>query len=173
MTFSGRISPVKEEDLFFRSSGRVRTVFAKRNDTVKKGDVLADLEIEALERDLASANLELERAQVTLDEAKQNLDFDLKSANIQRDMASLRLDKLRQSGSDSTSISLAEKELEIAQLAVDKLNRDVSVLLKNDFTRAQYNVEKLQQQIAEAQVIAPFDGLLLSISLTPGQAVEG
>ena len=173
MTFSGRISPVKEEDLFFRSNGRVRTVFAKRNDTVKKGDVLADLEIEALERDLASANLELERAQVTLDEAKQNLDFDLKSANIQRDMASLRLDKLRQSGSDSTSISLAEKELEIAQLAVDKLNRDVSVLLKNDFTRAQYNVEKLQQQIAEAQVIAPFDGLLLSISLTPGQAVEG
>lgn len=173
MTFSGRISPVKEEDLFFRTNGRVRTVFVKRNDTIKKGDVLADLEIEGLERDLASAQLELERAQVTLDEAEKGLAFDRKSTQLQYDMASIRLDKLRQSGADSTSIALAEKELEIAQIAVDKLAGNVSVLLKNDFTRAQYNVDKLNQQIAEAQVIAPFDGLLLSISLVPGQAVEG
>lgn len=173
MTFSGRISPVNEEDLFFRAGGRVRSVFVKRNDEVKKGDVLADLEIDGLERELASAQLELERAQVTLDEAQKNLEFDQKSAKLQYDMAALQLDKLRQSGADSTSIALAEKEVEIAQIAVDKLDRGVSILLQNDFIRAQYNVEKLQQQIAEAQVIAPFDGLLLSISLTPGQAVDG
>lgn len=173
MTFSGRISPVKEEDLFFRTSGRVRTVFAKRNDTVKKGDVLADFEIEALERDLNSANLELERAQVTLTEAEQDLSFDRRSTQLQLDIAQIKLDNLRQSNADSTSISLAEKEVEIAQISVDKLNRDVSVLLRNDVERAQYNVDKLKQQIAEAQVIAPFDGLLLSISLVPGQAVEG
>src|SRR3712207_8009206 len=38
LEFSGRISPVLEEDLFFRASGRVREVFAKRNDMVERSE---------------------------------------------------------------------------------------------------------------------------------------
>ena len=52
LTFSGRISPVLENELYFRTDGRVRTVFSKRNDVVKKGTVIAELENDALERDL-------------------------------------------------------------------------------------------------------------------------
>ncbi len=173
MQFSGRISPVEEKDLFFRTNGRVRTVYFKRNDTVKKGDVIADLEIEGLERDLQSTDLELERAQVTLNEAEKSLEFDRRASQLQLEMAQLRLDNLIQSNADNTSISLAQKELELAQISIDKLAGDVSILLKNDLTRAQYNVEKLKQQIDEARIIAPFDGLLLSMSLTPGQGIEG
>ena len=32
-------------------------------------------------------------------------------------------------------------------------------------------MQKLKQEIAEAQIIAPFDGVLLSVSLSPGQTV--
>jgi multidrug efflux pump subunit AcrA (membrane-fusion protein) len=68
--FSGRISPVVEEELFFRTDGRLRAVFFKRNDQVAQGDVIAELEIDALERELVAAELELERAEVTLAEAR-------------------------------------------------------------------------------------------------------
>jgi multidrug efflux pump subunit AcrA (membrane-fusion protein) len=48
----------------------------------------------------------------------------------------------------------------------------VDPLLISDVTRAELAVSKLEAEIAEAQVIAPFDGQLLSMALTPGQAVE-
>jgi multidrug efflux pump subunit AcrA (membrane-fusion protein) len=53
------------------------------------------------------------------------------------------------------------------------LGDDVNPLLKNDVTRAQYAVDKLKQTIAESQIAAPFSGKLLSISLIPGQEVQG
>ena len=66
-----------------------------------------------------------------------------------------------------------QKDVELAQLEVDRLSAGVSPLLQNDLTAARFAVEKLKQEIAEAQIIAPFDGLLLSLSLVPGQAVAG
>jgi multidrug efflux pump subunit AcrA (membrane-fusion protein) len=171
-TFSGRISPVREEELFFRVDGRVRTVFFKRNDNLKKGDVIAELEIDALERELKAAQLELERAQVTLDEAERNLELDRQEAKTRLDMAQIML-KAIDANSQSTraEVAMQAKEIELAQLEVDRLSTGVSPLLKNDVTRAQYAIEKLTQEIAEAQIIAPFDGKLLSVNLSPGKAV--
>ena len=37
LTFQGRISPVIEEELFFRANGVVRSIFAKRDDMVEEG----------------------------------------------------------------------------------------------------------------------------------------
>jgi multidrug efflux pump subunit AcrA (membrane-fusion protein) len=48
----------------------------------------------------------------------------------------------------------------------------VEPILVSDVTSAELAVAKLNAEIAEAQVIAPFDGQLLSMSLTPGQAVD-
>src|SRR5690554_3384235 len=47
-SFTGRVSPVVENELFFRTGGRVRTIYFARNDVVKAGDVIADLEIDDL-----------------------------------------------------------------------------------------------------------------------------
>jgi multidrug efflux pump subunit AcrA (membrane-fusion protein) len=76
---------------------------------------------------------------------------------------------------DSThaEIEAQQKEVELAQLEVERLGAEVSPLLQNDVTRARYAVQKLHEEIAEAQIIAPFDGVLLSIALSPGQAIAG
>jgi macrolide-specific efflux system membrane fusion protein len=172
--FSGRISPVVEEDLFFRRDGRVRTVFAKRNELVKKGDIIADQEIDGLERELRAAEIELERATVTLAEAERNHELDREVAQTLLEMEQIRLDGMEQDReSTRAAIALQAKAVEMAQIAVDRLSSGVNPLLKTDLQRAQYSVEKLKQEIAEAQIIAPFDGKLLSVSLTPGQAVTG
>src|SRR5512143_2671116 len=41
--FSARVIPAVQEDLFFRTDGRVRKVYVKSGDAVKAGQVLADL----------------------------------------------------------------------------------------------------------------------------------
>ncbi len=174
ITFSGRISPVVEEGLFFRAAGRVRSVFVKRNEMVTKDQVIAELEIDGLERELNTAQLTLERAQVTLGSAERDLAADVRIAQINLEKAQIRFNSLQgQAAPDAEAVALQEKEVEIAQIAVDRLIEEgVSPLLENDVERATYDVTKLQAEIAEAQIIAPFDGQLLSVSLTPGQAVE-
>jgi len=174
LTFSGRISPVLENELYFRTDGRVRTVFSKRNDAVKKGTVLAELENDALERDLKSAELELERGTVTLEAAKRELEFNVKIAQNNLDIEQIKLTKLQaQAAPDPNDIAVQEKEIDQAQINVDRLNTGVDPLLVNSVQSAQLNVDKLKIQIAEAQIAAPFDGQLLSVSLSPGQEVKG
>ncbi len=174
LTFSGRISPVVEEELFFRASGRVRAVFAKRNEMVKQDQVIAELEIDGLERELNSAQLTLERAEVMLASAQRDFDTRVRLAQIELEKAQIRLDAMQgQSSPDAQSVALQQKDVEIAQIALDSLiTEGVNPLLKNDVERASYDVTKLKAEIAEAQIVAPFDGQLLSVSLTPGQAVE-
>ncbi len=172
-TFAGRISPIVEEELFFRSDGRVRSVFFRRNDPIKKGDVIAELEIDALERELVAANLELERAQTVLAEAERTLGFDRRAAEIRLEMEKMRLEGMgRDPNSTRADEAAQEMAVQMAQLELERLGEDVSPLLRGDVTRAQYAVEKLTQEIAESQIVAPFDGLILSLTLSPGQAVQ-
>ncbi|MEZ4673088.1 MAG: efflux RND transporter periplasmic adaptor subunit [Caldilineaceae bacterium] len=174
ITFSGRISPVVEEELFFRAGGRVRAVFAKRNDMVEEGQVLAELEIDALERELQSAQLQKDRADVILEAAKRDWDYEKQILEITLEKAQLRLASLQaQSSPDLSAVQSQQIDVELAQLALDKHVEDgVNPLLVNDVERVNLDVTKLQAEIAEAQIIAPFAGQLLSLSLTPGQAVE-
>lgn len=173
LEFSGRISPVVEEDLFFRSDGRIRNVFFKRNDMVKQGDVIAELEIDPLERELESAQLDHERATVRLQQAQDELTYQVEVARTNLEMAKIRLDALRSEAQpDQTAIALQQEEVRLAELAVQRLDQGIDPLLVSDVARAEMDVSKLQAEIAEAQVIAPFEGKLLSLSLVPGQGIE-
>jgi multidrug efflux pump subunit AcrA (membrane-fusion protein) len=172
LEFSGRISPQVEEDLFFRTDGRVKTVLAKRNEMVKKDQVLAELENDQLQRDLEAAQLDLERSQVNLDQATKDHEYQVNVAQTNLEVAQLQLQSM-QSGAapDPTAIAIQEKQVHLAQLEVDRLAEGIDPLLASDVHRSELAVAKIQSQIADSQIIAPFDGQLLSISLTPGQAV--
>ncbi len=238
LQFTGRIAPVVEKELFFRTSGRVRHVFVRRNDMVKAGQVLADLEIEDLERELVSAQLELERAQVRLDAAESELQNAIRRAQVSLEIAKLNLAivkaqdptprktqaeadleraeiELRRAQEEYNAIAsrsdagmlpqavalqqatlshaqakaaydlamqaiathqyevaIQERQVELAQIALDELSKGVDPLLKNDVERASLNVQKLEAAIADAQIIAPFDGQVLSITLSEGRPVD-
>jgi multidrug efflux pump subunit AcrA (membrane-fusion protein) len=172
-SFSGRVAPVVTHELFFRSGGRVRAIYASRNDTVQAGDVIADLEIDDLERELVSAQLNLERAESRLAEAEADLEFDRRAAQINVDIARLRLTDLRQrEPGDITGLALQQKQVELAELGLERLAAGVDPLLQNDVERAQLALEKLNTDIDNARIIAPIDGTLLTVSLTVGRPVE-
>jgi len=283
--FSGRVAPVEEVELFFRTGGRVRNIFVERDDLVVEGQVLADLEIDDLERDLATGLLELERVEQALEEAQQHhndemgravLRLDIAEANLQNaerdkafEMARAEIDltikelqfqqaqneeleprrvlaqadleraqiDLRRAqeaynriaysdsiGSSSQAanleqatldyakaqanydlatqsldnrdidLSLMQKDIDLArltveelqttgpseqlvqnvvlaQLEVDILERGIDPSYTNNVEQARLNVERLEAAVADAQIIAPFDGKVTSISLTEGREV--
>ncbi len=235
LQFTGRIAPVVEKELFFRTNGRVRHVLAKRDDVVTATQILADLEIDDLEREMSSAQLELERAQVRLDEAERQLKNDIKRAQLNLEIAQLNLAEIKaqdpaprreQAAADlkkaeielkraqedynaiawsndrgtspqaaalqqatldyaqakatyelalqtidnhQNEVAIQERQVALEQLALDELNAGVDPLLKNDVQQASLNVKKLEAAIADAQIIAPFDGKVLSIALSEGR----
>lgn len=173
LVFNGRISPMVEEELFFRSNGRVRAIFSERNDMVKAGDIIAELEIDDLERQLESARLSLERAQSRLDSAQNDLDFAKRQSEINLEIARLRLTEMRtQSPQDRSGIAIQEKQVELAELSLSRMDEGVDPLLINDVSRAELDLTRLDAAIADARITAPFDGQILSISLSAGRAAE-
>ena len=80
---TGRIVPVTEQELFFRTNGRVKNVHVKRNDTVTEGQVLADLEMPELERQLERPSSILNRAKSGRSKANGSLATELQRAQIQ------------------------------------------------------------------------------------------
>jgi multidrug resistance efflux pump len=141
---------------------------------VTKGTLIAELEIDMLERDLAAAELELEQAEIVLEAATRNLEFDRRIAQIGVEMEQIALADLQsKTPPDPEAIQLQQKQVELAEIAVARMEQGVDANLQNAYARAKLNVERLEAAIADAQIHAPFDGQLLSVSLTPGQAIEG
>ncbi len=237
--FTGRVAPIVEEELFFRTNGWVRNVYIKRDDFVEAGQILADLEIERLERELATQLLELERVRSVLDEAERNLATNIRRAEVEKQIAEIGLEaaqakdltprqeqaaaelertliKLDEAQAaydeiawrnDRTTadearnlqqvtldyvqakatydlamqdisgqkydIAILERQVELAQIWLDELGYGIDPLLKNDVEQATLSVENLQATIADAQIIAPFNGQILSERLTEGREVTG
>ncbi len=281
--FTGRVSPVVEQELFFRTGGRVRAVYVKRDEIVTEGQILADLEIDDLERELTSTQLDLERAEQQLTEAEQShgdalarttlrlemaeadlmnamrdkafeltkaeidlrikeLQFtkarnsdlsprqtlalaDLEESHISLSQAQADYDKIAYSDSVGASsqaanlqratldferaqanydlamqdinnrdfdlnlmaqeITLAELKIEeleansantqlvqsvaLAQFEVDILERGLDPIYVNNVERAKLNVEKLEAAINDARIVTPFDGEIVTLSLTEGR----
>jgi len=173
LTFSARISPVVEEELFFRTNGRVESVFVKRNDFVEEGQVIAKFEITNLEREARQAELTLERAQVRLEAVERELEYDIQVTESNMIIAEARLEQLQaEDPIDTTEFVVQEQRLIQSQISYNRLLHGVDPLLQNDVDRAELLVQKLAAEMADAQIVAPFDGQILSISLTAGQAVE-
>jgi RND family efflux transporter MFP subunit len=232
LEYTGRVAPVNQQDLFFRTDGFVRNVKIQRNDQVKAGDLLADLEIGDLENQWAEAKLNLtkaeresgtavEDAQAALDKAKLELQKkqaeDINAVVVAKQIALANAQDARKFAYDEYDKAIhrpwedddvtdrykknfteAERALTVAQaeydqalasqktyaydvqllkLEVTQAQRKLDQLKREDGTslsveQAKLDVKKIEDKIAAASVIAPFDGEVLALNVRPGNSVE-
>jgi multidrug efflux pump subunit AcrA (membrane-fusion protein) len=66
------------------------------------------------------------------------------------------------------TLQLQAKDFELAELRVEKLERGVDPLLAQDVEKARLDVQRLQDRIADAQLVAPFAGRVLSLDVRAG-----
>ncbi|MGI6376566.1 MAG: efflux RND transporter periplasmic adaptor subunit [Anaerolineae bacterium] len=134
LSFTGRVSPVIEESLYFRSGGRVKRVYVERNDVVEAGTVLAELENDDLLRQLAQAQIELETAELNLSEADASQQFTIDKAAIDLDVMRLQLSKLQQSlAGANLDVELAQAALDDARAGADEIELQIA---KSELERA-------------------------------------
>ena len=225
LEFRGRIVPSVEEELYFRTSGYVGTIYVERDEMVKAGDLQAELETTDLQNQLAQARADLEaiqlKAEQRLAEAQANLriaelrlaqmaasdphpqvvvaEIDVERAQTALADAQVEYDKaihrywdpdevheayagqLREAELDLREaearyqqayqtyhygVQILEQEVALARLRLQEIEAGL------DIQGVELAVRRLEDQLADARIVAPFDGQVASIRIGEGRAVE-
>ena len=115
--FSGRVTPVKVESLYFQTDGRVRGVYVTRNQWVEEGTVVADLDAEDLLNRFDLAELSLQTAQNALEAAMRDHERSRSQAQIDLRTRELQL-AIAVAQDTEPEVRLAEVGLERATAAL-------------------------------------------------------
>ena len=118
LNFTGRVSPSVEQGFYFRTSGRVRKVYVERNEVVKEGTLLAELENDDLVRQLQQADLELEATTLNLRSAEESRQYAIGRAQIALQMQRLQLAKAEAATNNSLDLTIAAASIQRAEAAV-------------------------------------------------------
>lgn len=143
--FSARVIPAVQEELYFRTDGRVRKVYVRSGDMVKKGQVLADL--------VSLDKMEMQAQQQALD---------LRRAEINYEMAWLQQQLWATQTPDwDTGYDIKSKmqayQVELAQIALDETKLQTT---------------DLNTSISDAQITSTLDGKVLSLAVMEGDDVK-
>ena len=141
--FSGSLAAAATSSLSFSVGGTTTKVNVSAGDTVKAGELLAELDPEPLTLDVDAARSNLASAQASFDE---------KQANVDRQRTLFEKGWLAQAGLDQAlaAFEVAEGEVNVARSKLAAAERDLE----------------------KAKLTAPFDGVIASRDVEPFQEVS-
>jgi RND family efflux transporter MFP subunit len=116
---AGNVSAPKSASIAFQVSGRVAQVPIQIGDSVKKGQVLLQLDTTDLDLALKTAKTNLASATTNLEQTKANLQFALRTAQANLDNSKTALDAAKaQNAQSSNPIVSAKAQLDKATIAL-------------------------------------------------------
>lgn len=174
----GEVVPSVQDDLYFKATGYIDRVTVKQGDTIKKGDLLAEMQVSDLLDQLQQANIDLEVAQSTLDKDTAQRQYDIQKAQIdvtiaEKNVALAQLDLDNAYTKDDREraqlrLDILQQNLAMAQLNLTQAQEQVSTYEQQAVERNQITVSRLQNLIDERRIYAPYDGIVMRTSLRPG-----
>jgi len=196
---TGKIEPRTKVEIKSKASGIVRFIYVREGDLVKEGITLLELDRENLQARLKEAtaalrgaeasereaNAEMEGARANLERAK----YDVKSREYELMFAErdyLRKKNLLDQGLIPRSdLELSEKQVSQARSERQALSSAIDAA-KALFNRTQLSIERVKTEVAQAQAVAdrteeelqnatirsPMDGVVLSRRIEVGNGVS-
>lgn len=182
-SYSAVISPSQEADLSFRVSGRIIKLPILSGDKVKKGDVIAQLDLRDFKSKVVQNESQLVQAREQLEELKAgaraedlaSLKADVTAAQAQLDAANAqagRTEKLFKKGittktqldQDVTSSRVAKATLDAKQQALKKgkagARKEDLATQEAVIAGVQSQLEEAKDNLSDATLRAPFDGII-------------
>ncbi len=139
---SGDVAPEFQLEVKSEVGGKVKKLNVEPGQTVKAGEVLAEIDDTDLQNAKASAAAEVNGCQLSVDRAMHNYNR----------------------GKELFKAKLITKE------SFDNLESDLAIA-KNDLAKAQRKLENAMDQITKSRIVAPIDGTVLQVPVIEGQVV--
>lgn len=161
-TFDGELVPYVEE-LHFLSDGKLGEIFVLPGDSVEEGQVLATLDAEAINKEIAALDDDIYEISTLGKYSDRQA-----AANI--GIAKTELEKMRAEGASQQKCT--EKGLEIQKL---ELSLRQAQELRNMELSAKYSaMNALKESLKTNQIVAPFDGRIVYVrNIKSGTSVKG
>lgn len=192
--YTGTITPTRESELGFKRLGRVVKIYVDQGDTVSQGDLLAELDIEALESELLILAAQRSAAEAKLREltkgprlqtinAAKSTVAELKSLRDQAKSAYDRRRSLmgtnaisRQDLDDAAfSLSAAESKLQSQEHVVGELlegTRPEQIeAQQSEVDRLIATIANIEIQLRESKLFAPYEAIIARRMIDEGTII--
>ena len=173
VTLLGMVDSLQRVNLSFRIGGRLNGFHVEPGDVVEAGQVLAELDVGFLPHELAKAEKQLEIARLRVQTAQGAKELALAEARAALEMGRLTLEQGRDGASEADvarmGLAVASAETKLALLA-DQHDREIALYQAEAELKA-IDVEMLRDRIGQAQLLAPFDGVVRYTDGEAGQLV--
>lgn len=173
VTLLGMVDSLQRVNLSFRIGGRLNGFHVEPGDVVETGQVLAELDVGFLPHELAKAEKQLEIARLRVQTAQGAKELALAEARATLEMGRLTLEQGRDGASEADvarmGLAVGAAETKLALLA-DQHDREIALYQAEAELKA-IDVEMLRDRIGQAQLLAPFDGVVRYTDGEAGQLV--
>ena len=173
VTLLGMVDSLQRVNLSFRIGGRLNGFHVEPGEVVEAGQLLAELDVGFLPHELAKAEKQLEIARLRVEAALGARELALAEAQATLDMARLTLEQGRGEAGEADlarmELAVAAAETKLALLA-DQHDREIA-LYQAEAELKEIDVEMLRDRIGQAQLLAPFDGVVRYTDGEAGQLV--
>lgn len=151
-------------------SGRLLKLFVDHGDSVKKGQLLGEMDPVDLSERLKSAQLVIEKTEHLVESAKAAVD-EAKARALQARKEQNRYKKLLSQRQISREV--AEQKEADARATQDKVKQAIANLagVKHDYERAKEDLKALQAQFNELKLTSPANALITARLVEPGSVV--
>ena len=156
---TGNLQPTNQVDVGSELSGIMESVKVDVNDTVKRGQVLAQLDVSRLRDQIANARGALAAARAQVAQA---------AATVTE--TRLQLSRLQRMFATSGGTVPAQVDIDTARAALQRAE-GAEASAQAAVVQAQASLSTGETNLAKASIRSPIDGVVLSRSIEPGQTV--
>ncbi len=180
---TGKVEPITKVEIKSKASGIVKRLYVDAGDTVKVGQLLAELDKEEIQARVREATAALEGAQANQRAAEADMerakvdslgpDVPLLLRAFERAQEMARQGVVSQAQLDDAQknyeLAVNKQEMARAQLTVSKAKLAQA---RAQVQQATANLERAQEEFRNSTLVAPIDGLVLSRNVEVGDAVS-
>jgi HlyD family secretion protein len=180
---TGKVTPITKVEVKSKASGIVKKLYVEYGDTVKQGQLLAQLDKVEIEAQVEQSKAALQAAQAAL--SSSQADFERAKVDAEGPDVPLlkreydRNQQMAQEGVVSqTALDDADKNYKLALNKQNVAKAQVTVL-KAKTAQAQAtvaqdeaNLKQLEEQLSYTDITSPIDGIVLSRDVEMGDAVS-
>jgi len=159
VTATGTLQPTNEVEVGIEVSGTIESVDVDYNDHVKRGQVLARLDLSKLEGQVLQSKALLEAAQAKVMQARAT------AAQAAADMA--RLERVRKMSGGKVP---SQTDLDAAKATLERARAD-EASAQAAVSQARATLDVNQTDLTKGTIHSPIDGVVLTRNVEPGQTV--
>lgn len=166
----GTFVSVSQADMCFKNiSGRLKGIYVKNGDEVKKGTLLAELITNDLDSQIAQKELSLKKSQITLDNIKISTEKDIyiqskQLKNLKNALKDMEANPLQYSKKEIDDLKDQIEQNETVYKSTVQISKNNIELAKNELESCRLQLENIKNTLNNSKLTAPIDGIVDYVS---------